>query len=291
MTPKIRSRFSGNGLIIALALAPVLCSAQKPVRPIYDTLGKLTEFKTDTAYLKFNDKKYYKFKRYPSRLITFSERKKTAVVTPHMPAVSEKAVAGAGGSFYPGATSCSGDEYAGTDRAQAKTHLVQGASHVFATLDDLFGSGLLVDDTTMRSHVPAISESATSPRVAEEKKNVRITKVYICGIYRENDNDFHMIIGNGMTGSARKLLNVEVSGLPASGTALDAVRQQIKEKFGDITCGSGAYKPLGQLIPITIEGSIFFDIDHPSGKVGFPNYKPTTSWEIHPIKKIVFLDD
>jgi len=66
----------------------------------------------------------------------------------------------------------------------------------------------------MRNYSPAITESAISPRVKEEQVNVTIQTAYIYCIYREDDNDFHMIIGNGKTGSGMHL-----------------------------TCGSDAYKP------------------------------------------------
>lgn len=47
----------------------------------------------------------------------------------------------------------------------------------------------------------------------------------------------------------------------------------------------------GLLIPISVKGSLFYDIDHPPGHVSFGNYKPTTAWEIHPVQKIKFLDE
>ena len=40
----------------------------------------------------------------------------------------------------------------------------------------------------------------------EELFNVTIDTAYIYGIYREDDNDFHMIIGNGKTGAGMHLL-------------------------------------------------------------------------------------
>jgi hypothetical protein len=261
----------------------------------YDTLTRLTDFAKSTAYLKFNEKKYYKIRRYPVSRISYGER-----VTGSGPASAATKSAEAGapagipastGIFYAGAVKCSGNEFAGTARAAAKTHTTSGTAKTFATLDELFSSGLLVSDSAMRHHHPVITEAPTSPRMKEEKINVQISEVFIYGIYRESDNDFHMIIGNNKSGSNRQLLNAEVSGLPGDGNGLDSIRQKIIDKFGDISCNSGAFKPVGTPIPISIQGSIFFDIDHPSGKVGFGSYKPKTAWEIHPVIDIVFLDD
>jgi len=198
------------------------------------------------------------------------------------------------GPYYPNGQKCSGEIFAGTDRALAKTHEVtNGTDTSFSGFDEFYTSGLLKPDAEMIQYTPPITKKPESPRVYEEKYNILIDTVYIYGIYREDDNDFHMIIGNGKTGSSMKLLNAEVSGLPGdtNDSLLIVVRNKIITRFGDIACKDGAYKPVNSWIPIQIRGSIFFDIDHKAGIVGFGIYKPTTAWEIHPVTGIKFLDE
>jgi hypothetical protein len=175
----------------------------------------------------------------------------------------------------------------------AKTHEVGGDAQEFDTFDAFFTSGLIVPDAQMLSHDPAITRDPSSPRADEENKNITIDEAFIYGIYREDDNDFHMIIGNGKKGSKMHLFNAEISGLPGDvdDQVLSAVRDKILARFGDIACRDGAFKPVGTLIPIKISGSIFFDVDHKAGVVGFGIYKPKTAWEIHPVTDIQFLDE
>lgn len=195
--------------------------------------------------------------------------------------------------YYPGAVTCSGNTFAGEKRAEAKTHESNSSPKVFSSFDDFFSSGLLVAENQMRDYSPPITTAPESPRVREELINVTISNAFIYGIYKENDNDFHMIIGNGKTGTSMHILNAEVSGLPGNSNdpVLTTVRNKIIKMFGDISCGSGAYKPVGKLIPIKITGSLFFDVDHGAGSVGFPDHKPHTVWEIHPITDLQFLDE
>ena len=194
------------------------------------------------------------------------------------------------GPYYSDAVKCGGDIFAGRDRAIAKTHKATGEIRHFADFNSFYSSGLVIPDDQMLNYDPSITKLPESQRVSEETVNVTIDKVYIYGIYKEDDNDFHMIIGNGYTGAKMKLFNAEVSGLPDDNDGLLGVRSKIIEQFGDIPCKSGAFKPVGTLIPITITGSLFFDVDHKAGVVGFGIYKPTTAWEIHPVTNIVFLD-
>lgn len=41
-------------------------------------------------------------------------------------------------------------------------------------------------------------------------------------------------------------------------------------------------------IPITVTGSVFFDVDHTPGDVHSGSIVPDTVWEIHPISNLVF---
>jgi hypothetical protein len=48
-----------------------------------------------------------------------------------------------------------------------------------------------------------------------------------------------------------------------------------------------SYRKYNHPIPVIVEGSLFFDIDHVAGVVGPQGMRPTTAWEIHPITKLV----
>ena len=192
---------------------------------------------------------------------------------------------------------CTGSIFNGIDRKEAKTSIYTGETLTFNTIDELVAYiNSNCPDNNMKQHDPTITESCSMQRVLEERKNVIVRGAYIYGIYREKDNDFHMIVGNGKTGNNMKLFNMEVSGLPNSNSPsyiqLKNVRQQISEKFGDLSCEDNSYKTASLSYPITIEGSLFFDVDHPAGKVGFTyngvSYHPKTAWEIHPVTHINF---
>ncbi len=88
---------------------------------------------------------------------------------------------------------------------------------------------------------------------------------------------------------------MEISGLPLSGPnreKLRAPRDAFKD-FARISYGSGSFDKAGYLrfdrpTPVTITGSLFYDIDHQPGVVGPVGWRPRTTWEVHPITEIVF---
>jgi len=49
-----------------------------------------------------------------------------------------------------------------------------------------------------------------------------------------------------------------------------------------------SYKKFDPPIPVRVEGSLFFDLDHAAGVVGPQGMRPSTAWEIHPVTKIEF---
>jgi hypothetical protein len=133
----------------------------------------------------------------------------------------------------------------------------------------------------------------SSPRIAEEKRNVSITSAYLYAISRESDNDYHMIIGDG-TASPTTLLNCECGGLPSttasSYTTMKAVRDYIKSYFGTDFCGTSGYTHFAHPIHIKVlKGSLFYDIDHAPGTIGPAGFRANTSWEMHPISTITFM--
>jgi len=185
-----------------------------------------------------------------------------------------------------------GDDFAGTSRKASKLSIPDGPVKKFADLKDLMDS--LPDDQDMIHHQPPIKDNATSRRTAEEKRNVRVD-VFLYAASREDDNDFHLIIGRDPDAEGDELyMTAELSGLPPAGSPssakLKAARKSFKDFFADDLPGS-KYDFYDPPIPVQIEGPIFFDITHAHG--GRPGPKSLrahmpTIWEIHAISKITF---
>ncbi len=180
---------------------------------------------------------------------------------------------------------CGEDLFSGKDRAKAKTSFVNGVTFKsFTSITSLISS--LTKDSEMENKV-----DRTSLRVADEKINARLTNnIFLYAMKKEGDNDYHVIIGDNKVKNLATLLNIEISGVPKSGNvstknAIQKVRDFFEENFVDL-CGSNYAVFSTNPIPITIEGSLFFDIDHKGGTVGPTGFRPKTSWEIHPISKI-----
>jgi hypothetical protein len=184
-----------------------------------------------------------------------------------------------------------GDNYAGTSRKAAKISLSGAAVETFKTLTALHKK--LPAEKTMAALKPKITTEASSGRRKQEERNVKV-RAHLYAASREDDNDFHLIIGLAPDAAKELYMNVEVSGLPpkssAAFAALAAARQAFKAFFGKKLPGMtyDFYKPP---IPVEIEGSLFFDVNHLTGGRPGPeslrNHIPTV-WEIHPISRIVF---
>jgi hypothetical protein len=178
---------------------------------------------------------------------------------------------------------CLVDEFTGQHRKAAKTSIVAGTSKVYTGLKAFMKT--LQKDSVMNKN-PGITQSPTNNRVPEEARPVNLKKVFLYAIKREEDNDFHLILGDGQ-GS---FFNVEASGLPAKGTTfynkLFKARNQVKDFFGPF-CMSN-YRKFQPAIEVEVTGSLLFDIDHDAGSVGPVGLRSTTAWEIHPITNIVF---
>jgi hypothetical protein len=142
-----------------------------------------------------------------------------------------------------------------------------------------------------------IPHGPNSSRVDQEKKNVVVT-AFLYAYSKETDNDYHVIIGDApsVPVGVRRYMNVEVSGLPVTGTnanrdQLREVRNTFKTRFGLGNTGPNSYVKPNPPVPVRITGSLFYDVDHapPEEFVGPKSHKPQTAWEIHPISKIEFL--
>ena len=181
--------------------------------------------------------------------------------------------------------------FRGIDRKVAKIGVVGGSVSNEGTVDALAGS--LPTDDDMLSHNPAITKDAHSDRVMEERKTVAV-KGWVYAIKYEDDQDWHLIVGTDPDASGNvTYFNCEVSGLPAPGAstynALLKVRQSLADILDNDLPGPGAYSTY-EPFPVTIQGSLFFDVDHAAGVVGPSGMRPKTAWEIHPITKIAWAE-
>jgi hypothetical protein len=141
----------------------------------------------------------------------------------------------------------------------------------------------------MTNHNPVI-ERGTNVRVDEENRNVRVP-AWIYAMKYELDQDWHIILGtNPNAGGSKSFFNAEISGLPgnaaASFASLQAARNSLGTLLDNELPGSGGYRKYNKPIPVTVEGSLFFDIDHEAGVVGPTGMRPKTAWEIHPVTKL-----
>ena len=178
-----------------------------------------------------------------------------------------------------------GVSFAGTARKAAKISIVT------ATQRPISLSRLVAwcerNDAEMRDHDPPISSAAGSNRLPEEMRNVATT-AWVFFAKKENDNDYHLIIGSTADLETADLMNAEISGLPPHGSRsfskLENARNEFEGLFGD-ELKSGGYT---QFTPthVRITGSLFYDIDHPAGAVGPRDHAPATAWEIHPVTSI-----
>jgi hypothetical protein len=180
------------------------------------------------------------------------------------------------------------DNFAGTDRKDAKLSLASAATEQFDDLQKLVKT--LPPDKTMINHRPKLAPDPGCERVKEEQRNVRV-RAYLYAASREADNDFHFIVGRDPSASPT-YMNMELSGLPPrTSTAfapLDAARTAYKT-FVQGQLPNAGYNHYDPPIPIEVEGSLFFDITHATGPHPGPaKLRPKTIWEVHPISHIVF---
>jgi hypothetical protein len=179
-----------------------------------------------------------------------------------------------------------GDKFAGTERKAAKLSISTAAIEKFADVSSLLASLPTKDPK-------GVSKAAGSRRIPEEQRNIRV-RAFLYAASREDDNDFHLIVGDDPAAAAPKLMTMEISGLPPSSSAsfarLKAARSAYKDFFSGDLPGLG-YDHYPKRIPVEIEGSLFFDASHqigtPPGPKKLRPFMPRI-WEVHPISKIVF---
>jgi hypothetical protein len=181
------------------------------------------------------------------------------------------------------------DGFRGTARARSKTTLPDAEVEIFPSVVALRAT--LESDAEMRDGDPAITHGRDSDRVAEEHRMVRV-RTQLIAVSREEDNDYHLIVADAGCRRASCRMNVEISGLPGTRSehyaALRAARTQFDDAVeGPIGSGYAFFEPPA---PVVIEGALFYDLDHAPGLVGPAQARPDTSWEIHPISSIEFVD-
>ena len=200
-----------------------------------------------------------------------------------------------------------GDDYRGKQRMAAKLSKATAAFEEFNDLADLIAS--LPSIEAMVALKPKIKTGPGAGRVAQENRNIRIN-TFLYAASREDDNDFHLILGRAPNLVPKRYLTMEISGLPdtsninypASGLPdpsdpaysktveeIRQARQSFKDFFGADLPGLGYdFYPA---LPVLMEGSLFFDMTHSSGNRPGPQKLSAdmpTIWELHPVTKIVF---
>jgi hypothetical protein len=190
-----------------------------------------------------------------------------------------------------GAAAIPVDTFAGTARKAAKLAVASATMEVFSDLPPLFKT--LPSKTAMKKHKPKITTKIDSARVIEEKRNVRLNG-FLYAASREDDNDFHLIIGRDPSTTPHVYMTAEISGLPAKSSGsfnkLNGARKSFKAFFGGDLPGT-SYDFYDPPIPVEIEGSLFFDMSHASGQGPGPaslRDDIPTIWEVHPVSKITF---
>ncbi len=184
-----------------------------------------------------------------------------------------------------------GDDFMGTARRAAKLTIADAPPEPFDAVGSIVAT--LPSKSDMENHDPPIRDNATSERVAEEERNVSLS-AFLYAASRENDNDFHLIVGQNPQGQEEVYITMEVSGLPPtradSFTQLKSARDSFQGFFGQMAPGA-SYDFYDPPIPIRVEGSLFFDITHAHGRSpGPPTLHPhmPVIWEVHPISTIEF---
>jgi len=190
------------------------------------------------------------------------------------------------------ASAPAGDDFKGTARKAAKLSLSAAETETFKDIKDLIQT--LIAHEKMVKHKPMITTTASSKRVKEEERNVRVT-AFMYAASREDDNDYHLIIGRAPTATEEIYMTMELSGLPPSNNPsfarLKAARDAFKKFYKDIGANPPGmtydfYQPP---ISVKVEGSLFFDMSHAKGSRPGPaslKSRMPVVWEVHPISKI-----
>jgi len=182
---------------------------------------------------------------------------------------------------------CKTNVFEGCIRGNVKTSMLTKQPDHFKTVADLLA--VLPGTAAMKSK--GISSVETSARDITENRNVLVESAYLFAIYKEDDNDYHMIVGSSSNLQTAVLMNIEISGLPRSASAetktkFKNARARIENVsyFKNIPCKPSPIKLLGTPIVLkNIKGSLFWDSQHSGGGIGPASASPKSAWEIHPV--------
>ena len=192
----------------------------------------------------------------------------------------------------PKTMSAAGDNFAGTDRKVAKLSVSKKTVVKMQDLKDIIDS--LPGESAMKAQ--HISKDKNSGRVPDEDRNVRVT-AWLYAASRENDNDFHLIIGRDPSDpnpTQEMYMTMEVSGLPpktaSSYKAIKKARDAYTTFFAGNLPGVGYDFP-DPPVKLEIGGSLFFDVTHlTAGRPGPKDLRPhmPVLWEVHPVTFLKF---
>ena len=188
------------------------------------------------------------------------------------------------------------DDFGGKDRKAAKISISNAKTEKFKDVKALIKS--LAAEDVMKNHKPKITTAQTSKRVKEEDRNIRVN-AFLYAAKREEDNDFHLILGLDPKTLPDMYITMELSGLPPANSpafqqlkaARDAFKQFFDDHAGGQLPGRGGYDFPRPPVSVEIEGSLFFDVTHSTGPRPGPKSlksRMPVIWEVHPISKIVF---
>lgn len=183
------------------------------------------------------------------------------------------------------------DNYQGDGRSAAKLSVGNGPIESFDEIKDLIDS--LPTDSVMMRQVP--QNTTYAGRVDEEQRNIRV-RAFLYAARKDRSNDFNLIVGRAPRSKSEMYMKMVVSGLPSSISQafpqLSAVRAAFKDFFG-AGLPSENYDFYNPPIPVEVEGSLFFNhaTVQKSGPKALKAFMPKSSWEVHPITRIVIPAD
>ena len=191
------------------------------------------------------------------------------------------------------------NSFTGKSRRVAKVTIADAAIEDFGSVSELFtgANKLMPDDQMAELDIPSGRGSEGSDRVAAEKRTLRV-RGFLYHYSKQDDNDYHLIIGDPPGTPGMRFMNVEVSGLPTDEdeptpvilNTLKTVRDGFKSQFH--LTNAKKRKVVDPPIEVIVTGSAFWDAEHPPPRtVGPKDFKPKSAWEIHPITNIVFEPD
>ncbi|MCX6318644.1 MAG: hypothetical protein NTW29_15225 [Bacteroidetes bacterium] len=246
-------------------------------QPAIDTIKYLYQpFAGDSAWLETSPGKYILV--YNDKDILYDDEKKLELAGPRCPSVNPE-------------LKCNSDIFQGCNRGNVKTTMLTKRATHYRTVAELLS--VLPNVASMKAR--GISSLETGARDVAENENVVVEKAFLFAIYKEDDNDFHMIIGSTASLQTAVLMNIEISGLPRRASAevkkkFKRVRQIIESVpyLQNIPCMPSPVKLLRTPIELkNIRGSLFWDAQHAGGGVGPEAARPKSAWEIHPVIDLV----